>query len=74
MDFDPIPNLYLGTSSWSAESWVGPFYPPGTPPTDKLDIVVLRQIFGKPAFDFGITNHGIVNALADFQPAVKIGT
>jgi uncharacterized protein YecE (DUF72 family) len=22
----------LGTSSWSSEDWVGPFYPPGTPP------------------------------------------
>lgn len=27
-----IPNLHLGTSSWSSEDWVGPFYPPGTPP------------------------------------------
>lgn len=36
MDFEPIPNLYLGTSSWSAESWVGPFYPPGTKPADFL--------------------------------------
>jgi uncharacterized protein YecE (DUF72 family) len=26
--------LRLGTSSWSAESWVGPFYPPGTAPAD----------------------------------------
>lgn len=33
---DAIPNLYLGTSSWSAESWVGPFYPPGTRPADFL--------------------------------------
>lgn len=38
MDFEPIPNLYLGTSSWSAESWVGPFYPPGTRPADFLPI------------------------------------
>ncbi len=36
MEIDSIPNLYLGTSSWSAESWVGPFYPPGTPPADFL--------------------------------------
>jgi uncharacterized protein YecE (DUF72 family) len=27
-----IANLHLGTSSWSSEDWVGPFYPPGTPP------------------------------------------
>lgn len=26
--------LRLGTSSWSAESWVGPFYPEGTAPAD----------------------------------------
>ena len=25
-----------GTSSWSEKSWVGPFYPPGTPPGDYL--------------------------------------
>jgi uncharacterized protein YecE (DUF72 family) len=42
MDLEPIPNLYLGTSSWSAESWVGPFYPPGTPPADFLPIYATR--------------------------------
>ncbi len=31
-----IPNLRLGTSSWSSEDWVGTFYPPGTPPADFL--------------------------------------
>lgn len=31
-----IPNLRIGTSSWSAESWVGSFYPPGTRPADFL--------------------------------------
>jgi uncharacterized protein YecE (DUF72 family) len=31
-----VPNLRIGTSSWSAESWVGPFYPPGTRPADFL--------------------------------------
>ncbi|MGH9448649.1 MAG: DUF72 domain-containing protein [Terriglobia bacterium] len=36
MDFDSVPNLFMGTSSWSAESWVGPFYPPGTPPAEFL--------------------------------------
>lgn len=36
MNFDPIANLYLGTSSWSSESWLGPFYPPGTPPAEYL--------------------------------------
>lgn len=38
MDFEPISNLYLGTSSWSTESWVGPFYPPGTSPADYLSV------------------------------------
>jgi len=28
--------LHLGASSWSAPSWEGVFYPPGTPPTDYL--------------------------------------
>jgi uncharacterized protein YecE (DUF72 family) len=26
----------FGTSSWSEKSWIGPFYPPGTKPTDML--------------------------------------
>lgn len=34
----PIPNLRLGTSSWSSEDWVGRFYPPGTPPADFLGV------------------------------------
>ncbi|TAM83493.1 MAG: DUF72 domain-containing protein [Acidobacteria bacterium] len=28
--------LYLGTSSWTAEGWVGSFYPEGTKPADFL--------------------------------------
>lgn len=31
MPASPIPNLRVGTSSWSSEDWVGVFYPPGTP-------------------------------------------
>lgn len=31
-----IPNLRLGTSSWSSEDWVGVFYPPGTPAANFL--------------------------------------
>lgn len=27
-----MPSLHLGTSSWSAPGWVGPFYPPGMQP------------------------------------------
>ncbi len=30
------PKLHLGTSSFSEQSWVGPFYPPGTKPADML--------------------------------------
>jgi uncharacterized protein YecE (DUF72 family) len=29
-----IPNLHLGTSSWSSEDWAGPFYPEGTASAD----------------------------------------
>jgi len=36
MSDPPIPHLRLGTSSWSSEDWVGPFYPPGTAPADYL--------------------------------------
>jgi uncharacterized protein YecE (DUF72 family) len=36
LDQPEIPNLRVGTSSWSAGSWVGPFYPPGTRPADFL--------------------------------------
>jgi uncharacterized protein YecE (DUF72 family) len=31
-----IPNLRLGTSSWSSEDWVGAFYPPATPAASLL--------------------------------------
>jgi len=30
LDFPQIPNLRLGTSSWSCQDWVGVFYPEGT--------------------------------------------
>ena len=36
MVFEPMPNLNPRTSSWSTESWVGPFYPPGSSPTKGL--------------------------------------
>ena len=36
MTYPHIPNLRLGTSSWSSEDWVGTFYPTGTPPADFL--------------------------------------
>jgi uncharacterized protein YecE (DUF72 family) len=32
LDFQKPSQLRVGTSSWSSEDWVGPFYPPGTPP------------------------------------------
>ena len=34
LDDPRIPNLRLGTSSWSSQDWVGVFYPPGTAPGD----------------------------------------
>ncbi len=33
---EPVPNLHLGTSSWSSEDWLGVFYPPNTPPANFL--------------------------------------
>jgi len=32
VDDPKTSNLFLGTSSWSSEDWLGVFYPPGTPP------------------------------------------
>lgn len=36
------PHLHLGTSSFSEESWVGPFYPAGTKPVDMLPFYATR--------------------------------
>jgi uncharacterized protein YecE (DUF72 family) len=33
-----MERLYLGTQGWSYPSWVGSFYPPGTPATRYLDV------------------------------------
>ncbi len=33
---DPIPNLRLGTSSWSSEDWLSVLYPANTPPANFL--------------------------------------
>jgi uncharacterized protein YecE (DUF72 family) len=38
MAYPRIPHLRLGTSSWSSEDWVGPFYPPGSTPADFLSV------------------------------------
>ena len=38
MLYPQIPNLRLGTSSWSSEDWVGTFYPPDTKSSDFLGI------------------------------------
>jgi len=41
--WDPIhPRLHIGTSSFSDESWVGPFYPAGTKPADFLTVYARR--------------------------------
>jgi uncharacterized protein YecE (DUF72 family) len=39
---DLHPKLHLGTSSFSDESWVGPFYPVGTKPADMLPFYATR--------------------------------
>lgn len=31
-----VPNLHIGTSSWSSQDWVGSFYPAGTAPAEFL--------------------------------------
>jgi len=54
MDFEPIPNLYLGTSSWSTASWVRPSYPlrPDicldfkNPSNKNVNVICLRLQFG----------------------------
>jgi uncharacterized protein YecE (DUF72 family) len=38
LNYPHIPNLRLGTSSWSSEDWVGVFYPPGTRAAEFLPI------------------------------------
>jgi uncharacterized protein YecE (DUF72 family) len=35
-------NLRIGTSSWTADGWVGPFYPEGTPPIRFLESYATR--------------------------------
>jgi uncharacterized protein YecE (DUF72 family) len=39
---DLHPRLHLGTSSFSDESWIGPFYPLGTKPADMLPYYATR--------------------------------
>ncbi len=39
----PHPRLHLGTSSFSHESWIGSFYPPGTKPADFLSVYARRH-------------------------------
>jgi len=36
------PKLHVGTSSFSDESWIGPFYPVGTKPADMLPFYATR--------------------------------
>jgi len=31
-------SIRIGTQGWNYDSWVGPFYPPGTPPVDFLRV------------------------------------
>lgn len=32
-----MPDYWLGCSGWAYDDWVGPFYPPGTPPGEFLE-------------------------------------
>lgn len=48
-------SIHIGTSGWSYDDWVGPFYPPGTPKAaylslyaDRLDIVEVDSTFYRP--------------------------
>ncbi len=50
-----IPNLYLGTSSWSSKDWLGVFYPAGAAPGDFIseyakhfDTVEIDSTFYRP--------------------------
>jgi len=36
LDYPQIPNLHVGTSSWSSQDWVGVFYPAGTAAADSI--------------------------------------
>lgn len=47
MEFDQMPNLYLGTSSSSAESFVSPFYPSGTLFADFLAKLVSNALISR---------------------------
>lgn len=38
----PSPLIRLGSSSFSSADWVGPFYPPGTPPSEFLRLYAER--------------------------------
>jgi len=42
------PRLYLGISSWSSDDWVGPFYPPGTPPGEYLAYLMFERVRALP--------------------------
>jgi len=40
--YEPGAKVRFGTSSFSSKDWVGPFYPPGTPPGDFLSTYATR--------------------------------
>ena len=51
-------SLLVGTSSWTAEGWVGSFYPPGTEPKDFLPIYAQKF----PTVEIDSTFYGIPSA------------
>ncbi|MFT4538287.1 MAG: hypothetical protein ACI841_005179 [Planctomycetota bacterium] len=64
------PQFHYGTSSWSEKGWVGPFYPPGTRPSDFLR--VYAEQFGTVEADvtyYRIPDAKLVRGWADKTPA-----
>jgi uncharacterized protein YecE (DUF72 family) len=62
--------LVWGTSSWSAKGWVGPFYPPGTRPTDMLGLYAERySAVEADTTYYGIPRRETVAAWAERTPA-----
>ncbi len=64
-----MTRILLGTSSWTAKGWVGPFYPEGTPRNRWLSHYATR--FPTVEVDstyYGIPRHSTVRGWADATP------
>ncbi len=63
------PLIRFGTSSFSSKDWIGPFYPPGTPPADFLRLYADR--FDTVEIDatyYAVPAAGTVRGWADKTP------